>query len=131
MLQVISSVFCYSLGQLFKFQGKKTHHFYVYPFFTIFRNLYIYIISILKPSIGINTYTFTLYTQNYELKCTVKYITTAQIIKIITFSKKKFFLSSHNIKMDPKNIKLYVMNKSYFIVDQYQKDTCFYDEDAY
>ena len=34
-------------------------------------------ISILKPSIGINTYTFTLYTQNYELKCTVKYITTA------------------------------------------------------
>ena len=33
--------------------------------------------------------------------------------------------------MDPKNIKLYIRNKSYFIVDQYQKDTCFYDEDAY
>ena len=28
-------------------------------------------------------------------------------------------------------MKLYVRNKSYFIVDQYQKDTCFYDEDAY
>ena len=33
--------------------------------------------------------------------------------------------------MDPKNIRLYVRNKSYFIVDQYQKDMCFYDEDAY
>ena len=33
--------------------------------------------------------------------------------------------------MDPKNMKLYVRNESYFIVDQYQKDTCFYDEDAY
>ena len=47
---------------------------------TIIINTYtlsIHIISILKPSIGINTYTFTLYTQNYELKCTVKYITTA------------------------------------------------------
>ena len=33
--------------------------------------------------------------------------------------------------MDSKNIRLYVRNKSYFIVDQYQKDTCFYDEDPY
>ena len=33
--------------------------------------------------------------------------------------------------MDPKNMRLYVTNKSSFIVDQYQKDTCFYDEDAY
>ena len=31
--------------------------------------------------------------------------------------------------MDSKNIRLYVRNKSYFVVDQYQKDTCFYDED--
>ena len=29
--------------------------------------------------------------------------------------------------MDPKINR----NKSYFTVDQYQKDTCFYDEDAY
>ena len=28
-------------------------------------------------------------------------------------------------------MKLHVRNKSYFIVDQYQKHTCFYDEDAY
>ena len=33
--------------------------------------------------------------------------------------------------MDPKNMKLYVRNKLYFIVDHYQKETCFYDEDAY
>ena len=33
--------------------------------------------------------------------------------------------------MDPKNMELYVRNESYFIADQYQKDTCFYDEDAY
>ena len=33
--------------------------------------------------------------------------------------------------MDPKNMKLYVRNESYFILDQYQKDTCFYDEDEY
>ena len=33
--------------------------------------------------------------------------------------------------MDRKNMKLYVRNKLYFIVDQYQKDTCFYEEDAY
>ena len=33
--------------------------------------------------------------------------------------------------MDPKNMKLYVRNESYFIVDQYQKDTCFCDKDAY
>ena len=26
---------------------------------------------------------------------------------------------------------LYVGNKSYFIIDQYQKDTCLYAEDAY
>ena len=31
---------------------------------------------------------------------------------------------------DPKNIKL-VRNESYFFVDKYQKDTCFFDEDAY
>ena len=34
----LSSVFCCSFGQLFKFQGKKSTHFYVYPFFTIFCN---------------------------------------------------------------------------------------------
>ena len=28
-------------------------------------------------------------------------------------------------------MKLYVKNKSYFIAEQYQKDTCFYHEDAY
>ena len=28
-------------------------------------------------------------------------------------------------------MKLYVRNVSYFIVDQYQKSTCFYAEDAY
>ena len=33
--------------------------------------------------------------------------------------------------MDPKNMKLYVRNKLYFIVIQYQEDTCFYDKDAY
>ena len=33
--------------------------------------------------------------------------------------------------MNPKNIRLYVRNKSHFIVDKYQKGTCFYDEDAY
>ena len=33
--------------------------------------------------------------------------------------------------MDPKNIKLYRGNASYFIIDQYQKDACFYYEDAY
>ena len=33
--------------------------------------------------------------------------------------------------MDPKNMNLYVGNKSYFIIDQYQKDTCLYAEDAY
>ena len=32
--------------------------------------------------------------------------------------------------MDPKNIKL-VRNESYFFVDKYQKDTCFFHEDAY
>ena len=32
--------------------------------------------------------------------------------------------------MDPKNMELYVRNESYFMADQYQKDTCFYDEDA-
>ena len=46
------------------------------------------------------------------------------------FSLKYFFLSWHSIKMDPKNMELYVRNESYFIADQYQKDTCFYDEDA-
>ena len=30
-----------------------------------------------------------------------------------------------------KNIRFYVRNKWYFIVDQYQKDTCFYNEGAY
>ena len=33
--------------------------------------------------------------------------------------------------MDSKILRLYVRNESYFIEDQYQKDTCFYDEDAY
>ena len=33
--------------------------------------------------------------------------------------------------VDPKNMNLYVGNESYFIVDQYQKDTCSYAEDAY
>ena len=33
--------------------------------------------------------------------------------------------------MDPKNVKLYVGNGSHFIVDQYQKDMCFYCEEAY
>ena len=33
--------------------------------------------------------------------------------------------------MNPKNLKFYVSNELYFIVDQYQRDTCFYDEDAY
>ena len=33
--------------------------------------------------------------------------------------------------MNPKNMKLYTGNESYFIADQYQKDTCFYGEDAY
>ena len=33
--------------------------------------------------------------------------------------------------MSPKNLKFYVSNESYFIVDQYKKDTCFYDEDTY
>ena len=32
--------------------------------------------------------------------------------------------------MDPKNIKL-VRNESYFFVEKYKKDTCFFDEDAY
>ena len=40
-------------------------------------------------------------------------------------------MSSYNVKMDPKNMKLDVRNKSCSIVDQYQKDTCFYDEDAW
>ena len=31
------------------------------------------------------------------------------------------FLSWYNIKMDPKNMRLYVRNKSYFIVEKYQK----------
>ena len=30
-----------------------------------------------------------------------------------------------------KNIRLYVRNKWYFIVGQYQNDTCFYNEGAY
>ena len=33
--------------------------------------------------------------------------------------------------MNPKNLKFYVSNESYFIIDQYKKDTCFYDEDTY
>ena len=33
--------------------------------------------------------------------------------------------------MNPKNIRLYIRDKSYFIVDQYQNDLCCYDEDAY
>ena len=33
--------------------------------------------------------------------------------------------------MDPKNIRFYVRNKLCFIVDLYQKNMCFYDEDAY
>ena len=33
--------------------------------------------------------------------------------------------------MSPKNLKFYVSNESYFIVDQYKKDTCFYDKDTY
>ena len=45
--------------------------------------------------------------------------------------KKQFFCLSIVEKMDPKNMKLYVGNELYFIVDQYQKDTCFYAEDAY
>ena len=32
--------------------------------------------------------------------------------------------------MDSKNFRLYVRNILYFIVDEYQKDTCFYDENA-
>ena len=53
-------------------------------------------------------------------------------MKIITFFKNiDFFLSLYNIKMDSKNIRLYKGSGSYFIVDQYQKDTCFYDEDKY
>ena len=31
--------------------------------------------------------------------------------------------------MNLKNLKFFVSNESYFIVGQYQKDTCFYDED--
>ena len=31
--------------------------------------------------------------------------------------------------MNPKNLKFYVSNELDFIVDQYQKDTCFYDDD--
>ena len=31
------------------------------------------------------------------------------------------FLSWYNIKMDTKNMRLYVRNKSYFIVEKYQK----------
>ena len=42
-----------------------------------------------------------------------------------------FVLSWYNIKMNPKNMKLYVRNKLYFIVDHYQKETCFCDEDGY
>ena len=33
--------------------------------------------------------------------------------------------------MNPKYIRLYIRDKSYFIVDQYQNDLCCYDEDAY
>ena len=33
--------------------------------------------------------------------------------------------------MNPKNIRLYVRNKWYFIVGHYQKDMCFYEKDAY
>ena len=33
--------------------------------------------------------------------------------------------------MNSKNIRLYIRDKSYFIVDQYQNDLCCYDEDAY
>ena len=33
--------------------------------------------------------------------------------------------------MNPKNIRLYIRDKSYFIVDQYQNDLCCYDEDPY
>ena len=31
--------------------------------------------------------------------------------------------------MNPKNLKFYVSNELDFIVDQYQKETCFYDDD--
>ena len=52
-----------------------------------------------------------------------------QIVKIITFFKNiRFFLSWYNIKNGPKK---YVKNKLFFIVDEYQKDMCFYDEDSY
>ena len=37
--------------------------------------------------------------------------------------KKQFFCLGIVEKMDPKNMKLYVGNELYFIVDQYQKDT--------
>ena len=53
-------------------------------------------------------------------------------MKIITFFKNiDFILSLYNIEMDSKNIRLYKGSGSYFIADQYQKDTCFYDEDKY
>ena len=43
---------------------------------------------------------------------------------------EKFFFFCLGI-VDAKNMNLYVGNELYFIVDQYQKDTCSYVEDAY
>ena len=41
-------------------------------------------------------YIYTIYTLNYALKCTMKYITTAYTLKLLNhyfFQKKKFFFS--------------------------------------
>ena len=40
-------------------------------------------------------------------------------------------MSWYNTKNEPKKSPFYVSNELYFFVDQYQKDTCFYDDDAY
>ena len=40
-------------------------------------------------------------------------------------------MSWYNIKNEPKNSQLLFSNESYFIVDQYKKDTFFHDEDGY
>ena len=40
-------------------------------------------------------------------------------------------MSWYNIKNEPKKSQLLFSNESYFIVDQYKKDTFFHDEDGY
>ena len=55
-----------------------------------------------------------------------------KLLKLVVFLKiQKIFLSWYNIKNEPKKSQLLFSNQSYFIVDQYKKDTFFHDEDYY